>query len=249
MYVLISIFLMMCFVFTPDKPYAAPVHAENVRVAVYRGVASCPGCSETIRDAILRLGPQYHVDFVGPKERIDITLQALARYDLYVQPGGGQDIPGAIESFGDRRIDAVHDYVVAGGSYLGTCMGAYLASSYGFGLISYALESEVGRRGFPVSSIKDTVIRIRWNGENETVYYQDGPYLPRSAGDRGFRPIATYENGDLAAARYTLGKGIVVLSGPHPEASSTWFEEAGLPIGSMPKTGIFKSLIDGAIAH
>lgn len=217
---------------------------QPINVAVYRGPASCEGCSETVKSALQKLGPQYHVDFVGPHERIDISDTSLGHYDIYVQPGGGQDIPGALRSFGKRRIDAIQNFVNNGGHYLGLCMGAYLADASGLGLIDGYLDSEVGRPGFPIKTIADSAVGVRWEGRKDSVFFQDGPYLQPAAGDDKYRSIATYENGDLAAARYSFGKGVVVLSGPHPEAGKSWFEEAGIPLEKMPKTGLFKDLID-----
>jgi len=221
----------------------AGARSDTVRVAVYRGPASCENCSETLKQAIEALGPNYRVDFVGAHEPIDITPANLARYDVYAQPGGGQNIPAAFASLGDARVDAIHDYVAGGGRYLGICMGAYLASASGLGLIPHELNSEVGRRGFPVATSDDAVVAVRWEGRKETVFYQDGPYLLRPANDPGFRTIATYANNDIAAARYTLGKGLVVLSGPHPEADESWFEEAGLPVDEMPSDRLLRSLL------
>ncbi|QQQ00774.1 BPL-N domain-containing protein [Lysobacter enzymogenes] len=214
-----------------------------IRVAVYRGPASCENCSETLKRAIERLGPKYRVDFVGADEPIDITARNLARYDVYAQPGGGQDIAGALASLGDERIDAIHDYVARGGRYLGLCMGAYLASGSGLSLIPHELDSEVGRPGFAVVDSDDAAIAVRWQGREQTVFYQDGPYMLRAAEDPGFKPIATYANGDLAAARYSFGQGVVVLSGPHPEADASWFEAAGIDVARMPDTRLLRSLL------
>ena len=82
-----------------------PVHGAGpiTHVAIYRGPAGCPDCSENVKTALQRLNPTYQIDFVGADEPIDITPQTLARYDLYVQPGGGQDIPAALDSLGDAR--------------------------------------------------------------------------------------------------------------------------------------------------
>ncbi|QQP95339.1 BPL-N domain-containing protein [Lysobacter enzymogenes] len=221
----------------------AGARSDTVRVAVYRGPASCENCSETLQRAIQALGPQYRVDFVGADEPIDITPENLARYDVYAQPGGGQDIPAAFASLGDGRVDAIHDYVAGGGRYLGICMGAYLASGSGLGLVPHELQSEVGRPGFEVDGSEDAVVAVRWQGRAQTVFYQDGPYLRRAPKDPGFRTIATYANDDIAAARYTLGRGVVVLSGPHPEADESWFEEAGLPLEDRPDGRLLRSLL------
>ncbi|MGH8082815.1 MAG: BPL-N domain-containing protein, partial [Lysobacter sp.] len=216
---------------------------DPIRVAVYRGPASCENCSETLKTAIEQLGPNYRVDFVGKGERIDITPETLSRYDVYAQPGGGQDIPGALASLGDNRIDAIHDYVAHGGRYLGICMGAYLASASGLGLIPHELDSEVGRPGFSVTTTDDAAVAVQWQGREETIFYQDGPYLFRAAHDTGFKAIAAYANNDLAAARYSLGKGVVVLSGPHPEADESWFEDAGIPLENRPSDRLLRSLL------
>ena len=66
----------------------------------------------------------------------------------------------------------------------------------------------------------------RADGEKQTVFFQDGPYMSEPKDVRGFKKIATYQNGDIAAARYHFGSGIVVLTGPNPEADGSWFREA-----------------------
>lgn len=223
---------------------AGAADGEPVRVAVYRGPAACDACSAAARRAIEQAGARYQVDYVGPRERIDISEASLARYDLYVQPGGGQDIPAAFHSLGNARVDAVRRFVARGGRYLGLCMGAYLADAGGFGLIGQELDSEVGRPGFAVSTIEDAVVAIDWAGHRDRVFYQDGPYLRAQPGDARFRVIAAYENGDLAAARYGFEQGIVVLSGPHPEAEASWFEAAGLALDEMPRHDLFQDLLD-----
>lgn len=217
----------------------ADAKSDAIRVAVYTGPASCEDCSETAKTAIENLGARYHVDLIGVKE---ITPENLSRYDVYVQPGGGQDIPAALASFGDERVEAIQEYVAGGGRYLGLCMGAYLASGSGIGLIPHELDSEVGRPGFPVDTIESTAVTTQWNGHRTSIFYQDGPYMLRSPNDPGFKSIATYENGDIAAARYSFKKGVVVLSGPHPEAGKDWFEEADVPLSKMPGLGPLNSL-------
>ncbi|MDO3444415.1 BPL-N domain-containing protein [Agrobacterium sp. V1] len=214
-----------------------------VRVAVYRGPASCEDCSETMRQSIMALGPEYRVDYVGAKERIDIRDETLSKYDIYVQPGGGQDIPAAFESLGEQRVEAIRRFVKAGGGFFGSCMGAYLASGSGIGLIDDELESEVGRPGFPVNSIISTVVSTRWSGKEQTVFFQDGPYMPEPKDSSEFKKIATYQNGDIAAARYRFGKGVVVLTGPHPEADTSWFREAGISISKMPDQSLLRSVM------
>ncbi|WDG40806.1 BPL-N domain-containing protein [Pseudomonas synxantha] len=222
-----------------------PVHGATpiTHVAIYRGPAGCADCSENVKTALQRLNPNYQIDFVGADEPIDITPHTLARYDLYVQPGGGQDIPGALDSLGDERAEAIRDYVAKGGRYLGLCMGAYLADDNNLGLIPHALDTEAGRPGFEVTGIDDAAVRVTWAGQADHVFYQDGPYFPKASADAPYKTLATYHNGDVAAARYAYQKGVVVLSGPHPEAGQEWFENADIPLHKMPRGELFGALI------
>lgn len=217
---------------------------ETVHVAIYRGPASCDDCSEALARTIMRISPRYHVDFVGPKERTDISPATLRHYRIYVQPGGGQDIDGALNSLGDARVRAIRQFVARGGGYLGLCMGAYLAGASNIGLIADDPDSEVRRPGFSVATIEDAAVPVRWAGRAQSMYYQDGPFLKPQRADPAYRALATYQNGDVAAARYSRGKGTVVLSGPHPEADRSWFEDADLPLAAVPGGAPFKTLMD-----
>ncbi|WP_210358778.1 BPL-N domain-containing protein [Sphingomonas beigongshangi] len=210
-------------------------HDDEVRIAIYRGPAACEDCAEALMRAIRRVDPQYRVDFVGPNERRDVSAGTLSRYAVYIQPGGGQDIDGALHALGDGRRSAIRSFVANGGGYIGICMGAYLADRTNLALIDATLDSEVGRPGTQAHSEDDTVVGVRWGDRHRTLYYQDGPYLPQAADKPGFRPLAAYRNGDIAAARYSSGKGVVVLSGPHPEADASWYRDAGLPRSAVPQ--------------
>ncbi|MCW2336806.1 glutamine amidotransferase-like uncharacterized protein [Sphingobium sp. B2D3A] len=218
-------------------------HAQPViHVAVYRGAAGCDDCSETAKQAIQHVDPRYKVDFIGPEEPRDVTSANLRHYAIYVQPGGGQDIRAALKALGPRRIAAIRDFVSRGGGYLGICMGAYLADANNIGLIEDELDGEVGRPGFPITSSDDAAITVRWDGQSDSIFFQDGPYFRRSR-EAGFRPLGFYANGDVAAAAYTFGRGTVVLSGPHPEADKSWFESAGIPLHQMPKSRVLNALL------
>lgn len=218
--------------------------AEAVRVAIYRGPAGCEGCSEAVARAFERTDSDFSIEFVGPGEETAVGDVSLKVFDIYVQPGGGQDIPGAMEDLGNDGASAIRAFVEEGGKFLGLCMGAYLASASNLGLITDDLDSEVGRPGFPVTTIADTSVAVIWDGEDDQVFFQDGPYFIAHAGEAGYEQIALYQNGDIAAARYAFGKGVVVLSGPHPEAEKEWFSAADLPLDTMPRSDVFGALVE-----
>ncbi|MDT3718254.1 hypothetical protein [Pseudomonas oryzihabitans] len=148
--------------------------------------------------------------------------------------------PGAV------RSTALRDYVAQGGRYLELGLGAYLADADNLGLIPEELDLEGGRPGFPVTTIDDSVVAVRWTGRHDHVFYPGGPHPPPGRAP-GFHALATYANGDIAAARYAFGLGMVALSGPHPEADTTWFEQAGIPPERRPQTALFRTLIDATL--
>ena len=164
------------------------------------------------------------VAFIGPHEEFPLKSSALSGVALYAQPGGGDDIRAAAQSFPADFIRGVSDFVATGGSYLGICMGAYLAGSEGFGFFSESVEGEVGVPDFPVKDSTDDVVAVTWGDTLRWTYFQEGARLPVG----GAEAYAHYETGDLAAACYRFGDGSVGLIGPHPEADATWFEDADL---------------------
>lgn len=215
---------------------AARGAASRPVALVYRGPAACDGCPETIATRLQESDYRFRVIYVGPAERLKITPAALAGAALYVQPGGGQDVPGAAASIGRNSIKAVRQYVANGGRYLGLCMGAYLAGEQGFRLVAGDIDSEVDRPGSTLHGIADTVTPVVWRGKKRWIYYQDGAMLPAVPAGSGGVVLATYPNNDIAAATYRYGKGRVGLAGPHPEADESWYRQNRLknPDGVLP---------------
>ncbi len=217
------------------------------RIAVYRGDAGCDDCSETVRRSIEKSG-KYQVEYVGSDEPLDVTSENLKRFDLYIQPGGGQNIPAALRALGKQRSSAIREYVDQGGHYLGLCMGAYLADANNLALIDEELDSAVNRPGFPVHSIVDDSVAVEWLGHQDQIFFQDGPYFPESPSP-GFKALGHYKNGDISAAAYRYGSGKVVLTGPHPEASRAWFEQAEIPVNQMPRSDVMGNILAEALAR
>ncbi|WP_241241097.1 BPL-N domain-containing protein [Burkholderia cenocepacia] len=236
-----AIFLMVALVASPAVHAATPGDeardaASRPVALVYRGPAACDGCAETIARRLRESDQRFRVIYVGPAEKLKITPAALAGAALYVQPGGGQDIPGAAASIGRNERRAVRRYVANGGRYLGLCMGAYLAGAQGFGLVAGDIDAEVDRPGSTLHGIADTVTPVVWRGKKRWIYFQDGARLPVAPIGSGGIVLAIYPNKDIAAATYRYGKGRVGLAGPHPEADESWYRQNGLtnPDGVVP---------------
>ncbi|UGX87162.1 BPL-N domain-containing protein [Phyllobacterium meliloti] len=216
---------------------------------VYRGPAGCDDCSSAIADALKNSTFHFDVQFIGPNEKLKLEPSSFIGASLYVQPGGGQDIDGARKSLGKAGIQSVRDFISKGGRYLGICMGAYLATDLGFNIVDGETDSEVGRPGFPVSDIGDYVVPIKWKGSQLWTYYQDGPYLPKNDANSGFLALAHYQTGDVAAARYSYGKGSATLIGPHPEAPQDWYDNYGLHNPDGVNSKLIQGLLDAAMAE
>jgi glutamine amidotransferase-like uncharacterized protein len=201
--------------------------SERPRALVYRGPAVCTGCAESAA-ALLRSAPQpLAVTYCGPKERVPLSAESLARADVYVQSGGPDDVDGAWSEV--RGIaPALRKWVRDGGRYLGLCMGGYLAGSDpGFDLLPGDTDEYIGTPGAAVRTSEDTVITVSWRGRKRQMYFQDGPYFDLGS-DAKASVLATYDNGTVAALVAPYGKGRVGVSGPHPEADRSWYDEAGL---------------------
>ncbi|WP_425021202.1 BPL-N domain-containing protein [Pantoea agglomerans] len=219
MFVLTSVFPFISMVYVHE---AHAFDTKTVNIAIYRGSAGCKGCSEMVAKSLRETGLNLSISYIGEKETLKINDKNLKKFELYIQPGGGQDIPAAYNAIGDDSADAIRRFVNSGKNYLGICMGAYLADRDWIGLINSQLNSEVGRPGSDASDEGDYTFSISWDDKKESVYYQDGPYFENSSLSSGFKPIAYYNNKDVAMAAYSYGKGKVVLTGPHLEADESW---------------------------
>jgi glutamine amidotransferase-like uncharacterized protein len=158
---------------------------------------------------------------------VPVSAASLSRAEVYVQAGGPDDVDGAWEEV-RGSAPALREWVRGGGRYLGFCMGGYLAGrDPGFGLLPGDTDAYTASRGASVRSADDTVVTVRWRGRERHVYFQDGPYFSLEKGADA-KVLATYDNGTVAALVARYGAGRVGVVGPHPEADSSWYDEAGL---------------------
>lgn len=202
------------------------------KALIYRGVASGPELSESAAALVRAADKSLEIVYVGPQEKVRVTPEVLAGAALYVQPGGGQDIPAAWDDIRDTA-DAIRDWVRGGGRFLGICMGAYLAGSgdiegsvYGFDLVPATIDGYIDTPGATVSGEADTVIALTWRDKPRHVFFQDGAAFTDVK--PGTTVIARYDNKTVAALTAPYGEGRVGVVGPHPEADQSWYDDAGL---------------------
>jgi glutamine amidotransferase-like uncharacterized protein len=210
---------------------------ERPLALVYRGPASCSGCSESVAELLRNTPTGFRTAYCGPDEELDISPRALATAAVYAQPGGGNVEPAWRRLRG--HADAIRDWVRGGGHYLGFCLGGYLAGSTpGFGLLPGDADRYIGSPHASVHSTDDTVVQIRWRGQARSMFFQDGPIFRLRPGAPA-TVLATYDTGAPAAVVTSFGAGRVGVVGPHPEADRSWYRDAHLtnPDGVQPDLG------------
>ncbi|KAJ6781247.1 hypothetical protein PWT90_08610 [Aphanocladium album] len=204
---------------------------------VYYGSNDAFELSQAVGALLESSSYKFEVEYVSPK---NITADLLATGKVIAFPGG-DDVDSAWKQI-KSVAPAIRDFVANGGRYLGFCLGAYLASdSPGLGLLPHEAEvdSECTQKGAQVRNTNDTVIQVDWRfstGPNagktvkdRWVYYQEGNMVKDFPENSTSLVIARYSTtGHVAATLNKYGKGWVGTSGPHPEASQTWFHEYDL---------------------
>jgi hypothetical protein len=203
---------------------------------VYRGPASTPGCPEAVAGALSR-------SRWGPKEKLQLGPDVLARAVLYAQPGGGS-LRRAWRKV-ERHAPAVRGFVRSGGCYLGFCLGGYLAGETpGFGLLPGDADRWISSRGASLDHAGDAVATVTWAGVRREVYVQDPPWFDLAPARGTADVLATYGNGLPAAVIASFGSGAVGVVGPHPEATADWFSDVGLTVPDDLRTDLTQDLID-----
>jgi len=214
---------------------------------IYRGPAACDGCAETAANLLGRQRQDFVIRYIGSREHVPFSAGTLARAQLYVQPGGNDDLDQAWRQLLKEpgfTPGLIPDFVRGGGRYLGFCMGGYLSGrtdtgSGGFRLLPGDSGEYVGSAGADVKTLDDTLVQVTWLAgqlpRKRTMYFQDAPYfwLDGSLAARQARVLARYRNQGtgkkIAMVIIAYGRGKVGASGPHPEATPDWYVSNGLP--------------------
>jgi glutamine amidotransferase-like uncharacterized protein len=216
---------------------------EAKTALIFNGAGTCGGCPEAIANLLKE--KKYKVNYVNES---NLNREILSKAELYVQPGGSDDITETISALTSDQIKAIKDYVQSGGVYLGVCAGAYLAGKYsdeklnfpGFDLIEL---SEVDQETENDDQAKLIKIILPSNNVRFT-YYQAGPHfgfnIPINA-----KIMSYYSNTKHIASRISfLGKGKVGLIGPHYEADKSWYREDNLSTKYGFNFDLFNQFID-----
>lgn len=172
----------------------------------------------------------------------DIIAGKLPNYSALIVPGGA-DLPYCRKLNGQGN-QAIRQFVIQGGYYLGICAGAYYACQeidfigaeyvvkgareLGFfdGLAQGCLPQWTNGRRFDESVHSKNAVTLHFATEKKQAqfYYHGGPaFYPSSTAQ--YRPIATYLDGQLAIVAGSVGKGGYLLSGVHFELEATAYQQ------------------------
>jgi glutamine amidotransferase-like uncharacterized protein len=201
---------------------------------VYKGHASCDGCSEPASEIAKKLG--LKIKYVTPGH---ITPEVLKNAVVYIQPGGPDEIDMK-KAFTKDDIKNIRSYVANGGRYWGICAGGYIAGK--------TIDDRTHVAGLNLfqgvayefsESPKARMESILWQKKRRLMYFQNGPAFKLKSGSR-VESIANYKDGSLAAFISSYAKGKVGVVGPHPEADKSWLKEDHLtdPDGSDDDLGV-----------
>lgn len=187
------------------------------KVAIFR---HNPQASGHCTDALIKvLSTEYDINIINVNQ---LKTNFLRQFSCLIFPGG----------VGEARVwrkllkphcKVIQKYVARGGHYLGICMGAYWADSRHFNILNGIVaeqyiklpDAEI-RRSYP------TCAEVKWRGEEEHMYFYDGPTFFTQIRDKSFTPteiVATYQNGSAMA----LLQGRVGVIGCHPESMQSWY--------------------------
>lgn len=206
-----------------------PLLAKAELAVIFDGAGTCDGCAKTVAELLQKA--RYDVRLVDEDQ---LGAEVLEDADLYVQPGGSDDIMDTLSELSAGQVQDIRDFVAQGGQYLGICAGGYLAGRYAdenegvpaFGLIELA---EVDQEIPKDNAAQFISIQLPAGHQQRDVYYQAGPHFG-SRLPAGAEATAYYTKSRRIAARISsYGKGTVGLIGPHYEADRAWYAADGLP--------------------
>ena len=237
--------LMLCIIIIISPYY---INSKPTAV-IYRGPAACSNCPGAVADA---LSSKYNIVYAGPNETLNLQAALATNPQVFIQPGGGDDMKVAWADVKPYRQNVI-DYVTNGGHYVGICMGGFLASQYiiendalsGYGLLGLTGSDAIDyttTTGADITTNKDFLLNIKWNGVTKQIYFQGGPSFTLGSSATSAQILAYYSNNLIAAMIVPTGKGSVGVVGPHPEGNADWYSI--FPGNPQPVTELFIELVD-----
>lgn len=218
----------------PDSSPADPVNPEEpaparvTDVLLFNGTGVSTSDWQSTEKIVKAEGLSYQR--VNSAQLNAMTLERIASFGAIVVPGGsGGTITRNLTTETRLRVrKAVREHGVG---YVGFCAGAWVAvgpeaettrvASYGLAVAGGAvLELFLPGGRQPTADMVDVQFS---NGSHRQLVWWGGPATPEWSGG----VVARYDDGQPAISQTWAGRGLVVISGPHPEAPQGWRATAG----------------------
>ncbi len=182
-------------------------------------------------------GEGWSYSLINSAELNAMSLEEIANHKLIVVPGGkGGNITKALTPEARLRLrQAVRD---RGVGYVGFCAGAWIAvgpeaegdatAGYGVAVAKGSVLPSYWPNGD--TSLTAAMVKVSFaDGSSRQLVWWGGPSTPEWTGG----VIGRYRTGEPAISQRWSGKGLVVISGPHPEAPPAWRLTAGTDTDGM----------------
>ena len=211
----------------------APIEAERpLKIAIYQGEGAPDGGIENVekRAAMLKGATVTRI------KATDFAQTDLSPFDIVVFSGGSGSAQA--KGLGENGREKVRQFVKNGGSYLGICAGAYLATSgydWSLGLLNGKTVSSKWRRGsaFLEMQLSDDGKKVFGPvADKFYIRYNNGPIIaPDNKADLPPYKVEAYFRNEVAlygspvgvqvdspaVITTTYGKGKVLTISPHAE--------------------------------
>ena len=214
----------------PDQNQEDPVNpavsqTSTAQVLLFNGMGISTTDWQSLEKIIQSMGLTYNL--VNSATLNAMPLAQIETYKLILIPGGNSNVINNYLTLSTRiRVrQAVRD---GGVSFLGICAGAYAAVGVD------SLSNSTAYYGFAVAqgayltswnpALLTAIPKISFaDGTSRYIIWWDGPSTP----EYSHGVVARYPNGKPAISETWTGKGFVIVSGPHPEAPSSWWWDTG----------------------
>jgi glutamine amidotransferase-like uncharacterized protein len=245
----------------PQNPILSPGGNPGAftDVMIYNGIGVSTSdwqATEEIVSSHSRQGRGWTYRLVNSAELNAMSLEEIASFGVIVVPGGkGGTITSYLNS--STRLNLRRAVQEFGVGYVGFCAGAWIAvgpeadtpevASYGLAVAEGVVLSTYWPDG-NTSLTADIVPVTLQDGTVRNLVWWGGPSTPEwklASGQSGV--LGRYKTGQPAISQTVSGRGVVVISGPHPEAPQSWWATAGTDPDGL-DWDLAERMIDGALS-
>lgn len=218
-------------------PAEKPARVYATGALVFNGSGTAGDDTASVVALLKAKGLTYRV--VTSAQLNAMTLEEIADHGVIVWPGGkAKTMSDSLTAATEERVrTAVAEHGVG---YVGFCAGAFVTGDYGsWGLKFVPID-------FPYyyleyQGVVTAMVEVTFaDGSTRDLVWYGGPELANFG-----QPIAKHPDGTTAIGQDFVGQGLVILSGPHPEAPDSW--RAGLNDSDGNDLELTWKLIDAAL--